>query len=290
MIGSFFATLAGKVVLAAVTGTAAVGSLGVAGALPGPLQSSFARGVGTIGINVPGDTDDLDAKDGSETSFKLAGAQTTSNLAESGLSELGVGAMDVTMLNFGIELAFGTEPIPQAAFAAARSHIESQCNQALGVIADRSTNLRTGFNGDLKMLQELDSRVEQERNKVSALCTKALARADELVAKGSAVPSGIEPISANMPLPQDPTSPPSAGESPTYPPPENPGGDIIPTIPEPSAPEPGSPGPNVPDPSIPPDATFPDIDDSEPGSGYDGYVRFGLYGFELFIQVARATK
>ncbi len=268
MIGSFFATLAGKVVLAGVTGTTAVGSLGVAGALPGTLQSSFARGVGTIGINVPDPKDDLDAKAGSDTSFKLAGAQTTSNLAESGLSELGVGAMDVTLLNFGIELAFGTEPIPQAAFAAARSHIESQCNQALGIIADRSTNLRTGFNGDLKMLQELDSRIEQERNKVSALCTKALARADELLANsGEAIDTGA-PSPTDTTLPQIPSTtpiiPPSADEDPKPPTPNNPNENTVPTVPSTT----------LPDPSTSPDTTIPDdgIDYSGPGSGYDGYA------------------
>ncbi|MGK2959268.1 MAG: hypothetical protein ACSLFB_12925 [Acidimicrobiales bacterium] len=271
MIGAFLATLAGKMALAGTVSAAAVGSLGASGALPGPIQSALSSSMGVIGIHIPSPTSEADLKAKQEPSLKLTATSNTSLIEESTIPKVDTYTL-MAQLNLGIEVAFWGEPTPDAAYQAARAHIDAQCNQALMGVTEQFAKLVMSLNGRFEMTAKLDESKQKERSKIKDRCIKALALADEYRAQ---VNPGMPRDLALSPLPNAPlpTTLPSPREVPiTLPVPNNPSDTTVPK-------SPGSTIPNIPTTTVPspnqPDDTIPDGEYSGPGSGYDGDIDNG---------------
>lgn len=273
MIGAFLATLAGKMALVGTVSAAAVGSLGAAGALPSPIQSALSSSIGVVGIHLPNPTSEADLRAKQEPSLKLAATSNASLIEESAIPKVDTDAF-MAHLNLGIEVAFWGGPTPDAAYRAARAHIDTQCNQALMGITEQFAKLVVSLNGRFEMTTKLDESEQKERNKIKDQCTKALAFADEYrtqVISGTSPDPALSPL-PNTPLPNTPlpTTPPNSREVPTtLPGPDNPSDTTVPK-------SPSSTIPNIPTTTVPspnqPDDTMPDGDYSGPGSGYDGDI------------------
>lgn len=287
MVGSFLQTLAGKVALAGLGGAAAMGSLGAAGALPGPFREAFRTGIEAAGIAAPGNH--TDTSPGGPVEPSIGSATRISNEFDNEFDNTTVppgtesGLLDPMLLELGIDIAFAGEPTADAAYEAAKAHIDHACSQALAALAERFAVVSAGAHDGTEQIARLERRRRDARAGIMARCTHALARTEHqraMTGNSSADVPEAPPIGASPELsvpaprrgsppgPDDPSDVrraplPGDGTAPVAPTPPTPWPE--PPSNDPPTPEPPSTAPPSKDPPTP----EPGLDDSGPGSGWD---------------------
>ncbi|MGC1511971.1 MAG: hypothetical protein WA797_03520 [Acidimicrobiales bacterium] len=287
MLGSFLQTLAGKLALAGLGGAAAMGSLGAAGALPGPFQEAFRMGIQAAGFAAPANHTGTSSAGPVEPS--IGAATRISNEFDNEFDNTAIppgtepGLLDPMLLDLGIDIAFAGEPTADAAYEAAKAHIDHTCSQALVALAERFAVASAGTHDGAEQVARLERRRRDARAGIMARCTHALARTEHrraMTGNGSAGVPGAPPIGTSP----DPSVPaPRRGSPPGPDDPSDirrgpfPGDGTAPVTPTPPTPwpEPPSKDPPATEPPAtePPSKDLPtpepDLDDSGPGSGWD---------------------
>ncbi|MBI1843828.1 MAG: hypothetical protein HYR89_04360 [Actinobacteria bacterium] len=275
MLGSFLQTLAGKVALAGLGGMAAMGTLGAAGALPGPFQVAFGTGMRAAGITAPVNHTDTSPAGPAEPS--IGSATTLDNESETTTVPPGTepDLLDPMLLELGIDIAFAGEPTADAAYEAAKAHIDNQCSHALEALTERFAVVSAGTHDGTRQVVGLERRMRDARADIMTRCTRALAHAEHQRAMTGDGPSnvpGAPPLGAT-PDPTAPAprhgSPPGPGDTSDIPRTPGPGDGTPPVAPTPlpETPFPSTPLPETP--STEPPTPEPDLSDPGPGSGWD---------------------
>ncbi len=180
MIGAVLTTLAGKIALAGAATAATVGSLGAAGALPGPMQSFVAEKVSAVGVQFPDPHATSVAKVAAAGDFKV----------EALLAEVDHNLTDLTVPE-GADGSLADPAMSADVSAAQQARIKERCDRAMAHVDEQYAKQSAQVDNE-KASANLDEHYREARSKVDEHCSEALAKAEEKLAKaGEGVSSDV---------------------------------------------------------------------------------------------------
>ncbi len=180
MIGAVLTTLAGKIALAGAATAATVGSLGAAGALPGPMQSFVAEKVSAVGVQFPDPHAAGVARVAAAGEFKV----------EALLAEVDHSLTDLTVPE-GADVSLADPAMSADVSAAQQARIKERCDRAMAHVDEQYAKQSAQVDNE-KASANLDEHYREARSKVDEHCSEALAKVEAKLAKaGEGVSSDV---------------------------------------------------------------------------------------------------